>query len=113
MAYHWPGNVRELENCIERAVLMARDDVILGHHLPPSLQLPEGAVSDAPLGLQSQIDRFEQDLLVDALKASRGNMAKAARALAITERQMGLRVRKYAIDLRTFKATRGPTSEEP
>ena len=35
MAYHWPGNVRELENCIERAVLMARDDVILGPHLPP------------------------------------------------------------------------------
>ncbi|MEM6929948.1 MAG: sigma 54-interacting transcriptional regulator [Myxococcota bacterium] len=112
MAYHWPGNVRELENCIERAVLMARDDVILGHHLPPSLQLPDHATSDAPLSLPSQLDRFEQDLIVDALKASRGNMAKAARALAITERQMGLRVRKYDIDLRTFKAS-GPTTGVP
>jgi len=113
MAYHWPGNVRELENCIERAVLMARDDVILGHHLPPSLQLPADATSDTPLGLQSQVDRFEQDLVVDALKASRGNMAKAARALGITERQMGLRVRKYAIDLRNFKSTGDPTTGGP
>ncbi|MEN0067427.1 MAG: sigma 54-interacting transcriptional regulator [Myxococcota bacterium] len=104
MAYHWPGNVRELENCIERAVLMARDDVILGHHLPPTLQLPAEATSEAPMSLQSQLDRVEQDLVIDALKASRGNMAKAARALAITERQMGLRVRKYALDPRTFKS---------
>ncbi len=110
MAYHWPGNVRELENCIERAVLMARDDVILGHHLPPSLQLPAEATSTAPLGLEAQLDRVEQDLVVDALKASRGNMAKAARALAITERQMGLRVRKYGIDLRTFKSLPNPTT---
>jgi Nif-specific regulatory protein len=38
MAYHWPGNVRELENCIERAVLVTGDEVIRGHHLPPTLQ---------------------------------------------------------------------------
>ncbi|MCC6143428.1 MAG: sigma 54-interacting transcriptional regulator, partial [Candidatus Hydrogenedentes bacterium] len=38
MSYHWPGNVRELENCIERAVLLTEDDVVHGHHLPPTLQ---------------------------------------------------------------------------
>ncbi len=27
-AYHWPGNVRELKNAVERAVIMARGDVI-------------------------------------------------------------------------------------
>jgi len=114
MAYHWPGNVRELENCVERAVLMARDDVILGHHLPPSLQLPAGSTSDEPQSLQAQLDRVEQDLIVDALKASRGNMARAARTLSITERQMGIRVRKYGIEPRSFKATReaDPTTAE-
>ena len=43
MAYHWPGNVRELENCIERAVLLSDDDVIHGHHLPPTLQTAESS----------------------------------------------------------------------
>ncbi len=41
MSYHWPGNVRELENCIERGVLLTQDDVIHGHHLPPTLHTAE------------------------------------------------------------------------
>jgi len=43
MAYHWPGNVRELENCIEHGVLLSQDGVISGHHLPPTLQMPDGS----------------------------------------------------------------------
>ena len=46
-AYHWPGNVRELENCIEYAVLLSRDNVIHGHNLPPTLQMPDADDSDA------------------------------------------------------------------
>ena len=41
LAYPWPGNVRELENCIERAVLTARDDTIRGYNLPPALRTEE------------------------------------------------------------------------
>ena len=36
-------------------------------------------------------------------KRCRGNMAKAARKLGITERMVGLRVAKYGIDLGQFK----------
>ena len=43
MSYHWPGNVRELENCLERAVLLTSDQVIHGHHLPPTLQTAEAS----------------------------------------------------------------------
>ncbi|MFT5681950.1 MAG: Nif-specific regulatory protein [Myxococcota bacterium] len=104
MAYHWPGNVRELENCIERAVLMAHDDVILGHHLPPTLQTAEASdTTQAREGLTLQMDALEREILLDALKTSRGNMAKAARMLKITERQVGTRVRKYGIGLVRFK----------
>jgi Nif-specific regulatory protein len=45
-------------------------------------------------------------MLVEALKSSRGNMAKAARQLAITERLFGLRVAKYDIDYRRFRTAR-------
>jgi Nif-specific regulatory protein len=103
MMYHWPGNVRELENCIERAVLLAEDDVIHARHLPPTLQAPAIA-GTRPVGkLAASLESLERDLIMDALKASRGNMAKAARALGISERIMGLRVKRYSINRRRFR----------
>jgi len=104
MAYHWPGNVRELENCIERAVLLSDDEVIHGHHLPPTLQTAEASGTTPRGTLRATLERVERELLVEALKSSRGNMAAAAEALGITERIMGLRVRKYRIAARRFRA---------
>ncbi len=53
--------------------------------------------------LKATLERVEQELLLDALKSSRGNMSSAAASLGITERIMGLRVRKYRIHARRFK----------
>jgi Nif-specific regulatory protein len=104
MAYHWPGNVRELENCVERAVLLSDDGVIHGHHLPPTLQTAE-ASGTAPRGdLRTAIQRVEKELIMEALKSARGNMSSAAAALGITERIMGLRVRKYGVEPRRFRS---------
>ncbi len=102
-SYHWPGNVRELENCIERAVLLSNEGVIRGHHLPPSLQIAESAGVESGQNLQSMLDSMERELIVDALKSSKGNMAKAARELGLTERVMGLRARKYHLDSKNFR----------
>jgi Nif-specific regulatory protein len=107
MAYHWPGNVRELENCIERAVLVAEADVIMGHHLPPTLQTAEASDTlTAPAGLHQLVHTFEREMILDALKSARGNMAGAARQLQITERIMGLRVRKFGINPTRFRNRR-------
>ncbi|RLA87850.1 MAG: sigma-54-dependent Fis family transcriptional regulator, partial [Deltaproteobacteria bacterium] len=106
MSYHWPGNVRELENCIERAVLLADDEVIHGHHLPPTLQAAEASGTTFKGSLNEALENLERELLIDALKTSRGNKAKAARNLGITERIMGLRVKKYGIDPKRFRPFR-------
>jgi len=106
MSYHWPGNVRELENCIERAVLLSRDGVIHGHHLPPTLQTAEASGTRPQNTLEDALANVERELILDALKDARGNMSKAARRLGITERMMGLRVRKYRIDPRRFRSGR-------
>jgi Nif-specific regulatory protein len=103
MTYHWPGNVRELENCVERAVLLSSNHVIHGHHLPPTLQTAEASGTMPSGTLDRMLDNIERDLIIDALKAARGNKAKAARALGISERIMGLRVRKHGIDPRRFR----------
>ena len=103
MSYHWPGNVRELENCIERAVLLSSDQVIHSHNLPPTLQTAEASGTSYSGALDTTLETIERDFIVDALKEARGNKAKAARALGLTERIMGLRVRKHRIDTKRFR----------
>jgi Nif-specific regulatory protein len=106
MCYHWPGNVRELENCIERAVLVSNDEVIHGHHLPPTLQTAEFSGTVSSRTLPEAVEALERNLIEDALKSSRGNKAKAARALGITERLMGIKVDKLDIDYRRYRTNR-------
>ena len=59
----------------------------------------------APPKLDESLDRLERELIVNALRATRGNQAKAARLLGVTERVMGLRVRKHGLDCWAFRAT--------
>lgn len=103
MSYHWPGNIRELENCIERAMLLTHDNVIHGHHMPPTLQTAESSGTAFSGTLQEVLDNVERDMLVDALKSARGNGAKAARTLGLTERIMGLRIKKHNINTKRFR----------
>ncbi|KAF0233449.1 MAG: Nif-specific regulatory protein, partial [bacterium] len=86
MCYHWPGNVRELENCLERAVLISDGGVIHAHHLPPTLQTAEASNTESRVDLITTVEIYEKDLILDALKSSRGNQAKAAVLLGSTER---------------------------
>ena len=103
MSYHWPGNVRELENCIERAVLLTNDDVVHGHHLPPTLQTAEASNTPMKGTLEECLEQVERELIIESLKVAKGNKARAARELGITERLMGLRVSKYGVDTRQFR----------
>jgi Nif-specific regulatory protein len=104
MAYHWPGNVRELENCIERAVLVCENDSIQGHHLPPSLQIAsKESVVSAGQPFEERVAAYEKDILVDALKTTRGNITKAAEELGTTVRILGYKIKQYSIDYKFFR----------
>lgn len=102
-SYHWPGNVRELENCMERAVLVCDEQVLHGHHLPPTLQTASESGTVTRLSLDAAIAAYEKDLIQDALKTTRGNRARAAKLLDTTERILGYKVQKYAIDCKRFR----------
>jgi Nif-specific regulatory protein len=106
MRHDWLGNVRELENAIERAVLLSSDGVIHAHHLPPTMQTEDSAASEGEGGLQAALDSVEKDMIIDALRTTGGNQAEAARILGISERMMGLRVKKHDIEPRQFRASR-------
>ena len=95
-AYSWPGNVRELENCVERAVLTARDEVVRTYNLPEAVQKDEFAEDPfgggSSLTLDEQISAFERRILDDALARHGGNHAEAAKELGLSPRMMSYRL---------------------
>ncbi len=108
-SYSWPGNIRELENVMERAVLLCGPaGVIEASHLPPGLQEAENENFPPPPdhagdGLDGALAALERRMITDALSENRGNMAKAAAQLGITERVMGLRMKKYGLSFKDFR----------
>ncbi|MFP3869307.1 MAG: sigma 54-interacting transcriptional regulator [Syntrophobacteria bacterium] len=103
MQYHWPGNVRELENCIKRALLLCGGGVIRSYHLPPTVQTGEKSGTVPAGSLEEAVASLEREMIIDALKNTRGNMAKAATLLQITERKFSYKARKYDVDYRHYR----------
>ncbi len=97
LQYAWPGNVRELENAIERAVLLETTAVLQVNNLPPELlplSDPEDALDSAGI---LPLETVERQALVHALKASRNNVARAARGLGINRATLYRKLKKYGL----------------
>jgi len=107
LSHPWPGNVRELENCIERAVLLAKGQAIEMMHLPPSLQLKGPDEQGRDVGkLGAVIGAQERSMIIEALKEARGNQSQAARLLGTTKRIVQYKIRKLGIDPVQFKTVK-------
>ncbi len=97
MGYHWPGNVRELENCIERSVLMCDGGVIHSYHLPPTLQTGTESDTLPEQSLDEAVAHLEREMLIDALKNTRGNVTAAAQILKTTVRKFAYKTKRYGL----------------
>jgi len=100
MRYDWPGNIRELENCIERAVIMARGEVIAPADLPPALQVLSRGKED--LGIQfpsgANLQEVERALILKTLEDTDGNRSRAAEILGINRRTLQNKLKEYGIN---------------
>jgi Nif-specific regulatory protein len=96
IGYQWPGNVRELENVVESAIVIADGGRIDYYHLPPALQtaLP----TPASEGLFRAVETYEHELILEALRNTRGNRNQAAKLLKVSERVLSYKIKKYRID---------------
>jgi two-component system NtrC family response regulator len=94
LRYDYPGNVRELENLIERAVVLARDDVIGSGDLPLTVEEP-GAEDDRETSLTVAVEAVERRMIRDALARSEGVQTRAAELLGISERALRYKLIKY------------------
>ena len=99
-SYDWPGNVRELQNCVERAVIVARTGIIDLPDLPRYLfdaRMPSGASTRLPGDLDAELSRLEREMMLEALRQSGGVQARAAERLGISERSFWHRMKKLEI----------------
>jgi DNA-binding NtrC family response regulator len=94
LRYDYPGNVRELENLIERAVVLARDDVIGSGDLPLTVE-ETGAEDDRATSLTVAVEAVERRMIKDALARSEGVQTRAAELLGISERALRYKLIKY------------------
>jgi len=103
MDYHWPGNVRELENCIERAVLLCEEGAVHSYHLPPTIQTGSESNTLPALSLDDAVANLEREMIIDALKNTKGNITTAAQVLRTTVRKFSYKARGYHIDYRDYR----------
>jgi Nif-specific regulatory protein len=103
MEYHWPGNVRELENCIERAVLLCEEGVIHSYHLPPTLQTGKESDTVPARSLEEAVASVEKEMIIDALKNTRGNITLAADILKTTVRKFAYKAQRYGVDYKHYR----------
>jgi len=99
MAHSFPGNIRELENAIERAVVFCEGDYVTLADLPVVLKEKEerNISADAGGSLEDKVRRLEIQEIKRALDGSGGVKSKAARALGITERMLGYKIKIYGL----------------
>ncbi len=94
LSHAWPGNVRELENCINRASLSCRNQVIE----EPDLQV--GDAGGAIFNYREQRRLFERNLLLNALRRTGGNVSLAARTMGVTRPTFYDMMKKSGVTLR-------------
>lgn len=101
LRYGYPGNVRELENIVQRAVILARGDVITTNELPAVVKglvnEPPRELAVPPKDLPSAVEKLEKELVFESLRVNGGNQSKAARELGISERNLRYRLKKWGV----------------
>jgi len=97
LAYDWPGNVRELENCMERAVALARFDELTMEDLPEKIRQYRAdrfTMADDASDIIS-LEELEKRYITRVIKLLGGNKARAAQLLGLDRRTLYRKLEKY------------------
>ncbi|MBI4208435.1 MAG: sigma-54-dependent Fis family transcriptional regulator [Deltaproteobacteria bacterium] len=104
MSYDWPGNVRELQNVLERTLGLVDRDVIYPDDLPPEIREAYRFVKRKESVLEGEVTmgeaekEFERELILNALRKSKGIQTKAAQMLGVSRRILKYKMDKYSIN---------------
>lgn len=89
----FPGNVRELQYALEKAVIMAEDEVLTENDL--AFSLIENPVPDTAALGSMKLGTIEKNTILSVIKKNKGNISKSAQELGITRAALYRRLEKY------------------
>lgn len=90
--YDWNGNIRELQNRIERAVILAEDEVISIENLGFSTFIPQKEYDN-----KNNLNEMERNKIVERLHFFEGNISKTADDLGVSRAALYRKLEKYNI----------------
>ena len=103
-SYDYPGNIRELENIIERAVVLAEDNVITRESLPDSMEVRRTMIegpSDISMGKVDEIislAELEKRHILKVLSRFKNNHTVAAKMLGVSRSTLWRKIKEYGIE---------------
>jgi DNA-binding NtrC family response regulator len=107
MDHHWPGNVRELENVVERAVVLAQNDIIGRDLLPESITSPSSrfaTLSSFDLSRSSSLfditDSFERRVIIEMLEQTGWSQTEAADNFRIPLSTLNQKIKRHGIEIK-------------
>jgi DNA-binding NtrC family response regulator len=100
LRYDWPGNVRELANVLDRAQMLAGDQVITLDDLPASLVKARSATASES-SRPRHLREVERRHVLEVLREEKWNKLRAATALGISRRALYRLIEKYRLEENT------------
>jgi two-component system response regulator HydG len=97
--YAWPGNVRELEHAVERAVVLAKGEVLEVADLPETVRKgPLGSAGQLVIPIGTPMEEIERRVIHETLRHTKGDKTLAARLLGIAARTIYRKLEREATE---------------
>ena len=102
LAHNWRGGVRELENVIERAVIFAKEEIIVPDDLTENIK---GEISSIgyPDGLKDAVHKFEREHILKTVQKFDFDKEVSAKALKIGLSSLYRKMEELKIPTKEFK----------
>ena len=98
VAYPYPGNVRQLQHVVQRAVAVARGELIDVDDLPEEVLATRATTAASQEGsVAAARERAEREMIIAALARNNGEVSSAAREMQVSRTTMWRLMKKHGI----------------
>jgi two-component system response regulator HydG len=97
VAYQYPGNVRQLQHIVQRAVAVARGELIDVDDLPEEVVATRVQAAPQEGSVAAARERAEREMIVATLARNNGEVSAAAREMQVSRTTMWRLMKKHGI----------------